>query len=133
VQELGLVAFWAFVAVAVVAPIWREVAVRRETEVTVRLAIEKGQALDPALLDRLFRPRKSGPERLLVAGGVTLAAGVGLPILGYFLRLSGEAEAAAAFYPLIGVGILILLIGIALLIVSWLIRARPQTSEPLSR
>jgi hypothetical protein len=64
---------------------------------------------------------------LLIAGGVTLAAGIGLPIMGYFVARSGDSE---AFYPLVGVGILTSLIGIALLILSALVRGRRTEEEP---
>ena len=120
-------AFWGFVAVVVVAGIWREVATRRETEMTIRLAIEKGQQLDPLLIEKMLRPRKkTGSEGLLIAGGVILAAGIGLPILGYFVSLSGEHS---AFYPLVGVGILTGLVGIAFLILSGLVRTRRAEAE----
>jgi len=120
-------AFWAFIAAVAVAGIWREVVFRREAETTLRLALEKGQTLDPALVEKLLRPRaKRGPEGLLVTGGVNIAAGIGLPILGFFLRLSGNES---AFYPLVGVGILVLLIGVAFIILSGLLRAHRADAE----
>ena len=147
-QMLVPVAFWVFVAVAVVAGIWRQIVFRREIHTTIRLAIEKGQTLDPALIEKLFKPPGSpetvmgtlfgeptgrpGTEGLLVGGGVILAAGIGLPVLGYFIRLSGNS---GPFYPLIGAGILVSLIGIALLILSGLVRSRraEAASERSSR
>ena len=121
-------AFWGFVAVVVVAKIWREIVFRRETETTIRLAIEKGQNLDPVMVEKLLHQQPSrGPEGLLVGGAVTLAAGVGLPIMGYFISLSGDKE---AFYPLIGVGILVSLIGATLLILSRIIRSKPSDAAP---
>jgi hypothetical protein len=110
-------AFWGFIAVVIVANVWRETAMRRETEMTIRLAIDKGQQLDPATLDKLLRSNRGrGPESLLVAGGVTLATGLGLPIMGYFIP--------DAFRPLLGVGTLVSFIGLALLVVSSIVRSR---------
>jgi hypothetical protein len=123
VPAVAAAAFWGFVAVVVVAKIWREIVFRRETETTIRLAIEKGQNLDPVMVEKLLRQQPSGsPDALLLGGAVTLAAGVGLPIMGYFISLSGDTD---AFYPLIGVGILVSLIGLTLLILSRLIRPKP--------
>ena len=111
-------AFWGFVAVVVVASFWREVTMRREAETTIRLAIEKGQQLDPAIVERLLRPEKRrGPDGLLVAGGVTVATGLGLPIMGFLMP-------GGSFRPLLGVGALVLLIGLALLILSFVVRDR---------
>lgn len=110
-------AFWGFIAVVIVANVWREVAMRREAEMTIRMAIEKGQQLDPATVDRLLRSHKGGgPDSLMVAGALTLATGVGLPVMGYFLP--------HAFQPLLGVGIFVSLIGLTLLVVSSVVRSR---------
>ncbi len=113
-------AFWGFMAVVVVAGIWRQIAARREAEETMRLAIEKGQQLDPALVDKLMRPpQRHGPEGLLVGGGVMLASGIGLPVMGYFISMGGNSE---ALYPLIGVGCLTSLVGLSLLCFGVLFR-----------
>jgi len=53
-KEVASVAFWAFIAVVVIANVWREVAMRRETEMTIRMALEKGQQLDAATVDQLL-------------------------------------------------------------------------------
>ncbi len=111
------VAFWMFVAVAVVAGVWKDYASRRETERTIRVAIEKGQQLDPALVEKMLHPKKGGDRTgLLVGGLVTLAAGLGLPIMGYFISLAaGESE---VLYIMIGAGILVAMVGAAL-IIAW--------------
>jgi len=120
-------AFWVFVAAVAIAGIWREVVFRRESETTLRLAIEKGQTLDPAVVEKLLKPRsKRGPEGLLVAGGLNVAAGIGLPVLGYLLEASGNGR---AFYPLLGVGILTFLIGVAFILLSGLLRTRRGNGE----
>ena len=104
---------------------------RRESEKTIRLAIEKGQQLDTATIDKLLRSSKKGSaDSLMVAGGVTLATGLGLPIMGYFIGWGGEHD---AFYPLLGVGSMISLIGLTLLVLSAVIRNRKaQIGQGLS-
>jgi hypothetical protein len=115
--------FWLFVAAVVVAVIWRKTSLQREALATVRHAIDKGQTLDPAVLDKILRaePRQEGgmlPGALAVMG-----AGVGLGVMGYFLKIGGNHD---ALYPLIGVGSLLGIIGVALLAGGWIedIRAR---------
>jgi hypothetical protein len=121
-SQVAPIAMWAGIAVIVLAGVWREIVFRREAEATIRLAIEKGQALDSALIEKLFAGKRStGPEGFLVAGVLTLAAGIGLPILGYFIRLSGNAK---PLYPMMGVGVLVSLVGIAQIILSALLRRR---------
>ena len=125
-REMGALApfaFWGFIAVVTIANVWREVAMRREAEITIRMAIEKGQQLDPATVEKLLgSQRKRGrADSLIVAGGVMLATGVGLPIMGYFIARGGEDD---AFYPLVGVGCLVFLIGVAFLVLSSIMRSR---------
>ena len=130
-NALAGAAFWGFIAMVVVANVVREIFMRRESEMTIRLAIEKGQQLDPATIDKLLKSNKKGSaDSLMVAGGVTLATGLGLPIMGYFIGWGGEHD---AFYPLLGVGALVSFIGLAFLVLSTVIRNRkPQTGQGLS-
>src|SRR5689334_21827110 len=126
-QMAGAV-FWVFVAVVVVARIWQEVAMRREAETTIHLAIERGQPLDPLVVDRLLRPTS---DRAAWRGGaVVLAVGLGLPIMGYFLSLGGKTD---AMYPLMGVGALLVLIGAALLTERWYTRRTELRADTNSR
>jgi hypothetical protein len=124
-NALAAAAFWGFIAVVVVAGVWREVAMRREAETTIRLAIEKGQQLDPATIDKLLSSgsnrKRGGADALMVGGGLTLATGLGLPILGYFISRGGDGD---AFYPLLGSGLLVSLVGAAMLILSAVLRSR---------
>lgn len=113
-DHLVPIVFWIFVAVAVVAGVWKEIAIRRDTQLTLRLAIEKGQSLDPALVDKLLRPHDSPAAGVLTGGAVLTAIGLGLPGLGAMLSLGGHQDVV---YPLTGAGMLVLLVGVALLLV----------------
>ena len=121
VAAVGAAAFWAFVAVCVAAGAAQAIFRNRETQKTIRLAIEKGQTLDPATLERLLKgdvaaPPASGQTRFgLITGGlVMLCIGVGLAVMGWFISL----DQPGAFHPMLGVGSLVGLIGVALLIAS---------------
>jgi len=121
------VAFWIFVALAVGASIWYAYARNRETQKTIRLAIEKGMKLDPAVIDKLVTRRPGKPEDYYVGGFICLAVGIGVPILGYFIGQSEiEPEAKAAVGILLGVGILVGLIGISLIACGKLIVGRRE-------
>ena len=116
------VAFWIFLAVVVVAGIWYAFARNRETQKTIRLAIEKGMQLDPALIDKLVTRKSGKPEDYYIGGFTTIAVGIGLLILGYFV---GRIE-PAAFFPLVGVGMLVGLIGISLIACAILVVGRRE-------
>ena len=68
---VGAAAFWLFVAACGVTSLLIPILMHRETQRTIRLAIEKGQTLDVATLDRLLRPMSpsmAAPEQLLIGG-----------------------------------------------------------------
>jgi len=118
---------WLFLAIVVLSNVWREVAARREAQQTIRLAIEKNYPLDAALLEKMLRTpaRKSDLDRM-AAGAVLMALGIGMPLLGLFVRFGGDGE---ALLPLMGVGAMLFLMGVALLVVSRIARQRQRTAE----
>jgi hypothetical protein len=113
-----------FLAVVVAAGIWRKTTLQRERLATIRLAIEKGQASDPAVLDRVFREQADTPRDTITGALATIAAGVGLGIMGLFISIGGDTT---AMFPLLGVGVMITLIGIATLLGQRLDRRRSRT------
>lgn len=118
----GATAFWMFVAVCVVAGAVSSVSRNRENQRTIRQAIESGQTLSPEILDRLLRSNKPPPpDRLgfVVGGIILLFLGAGLAVMGWFISLQ---QAGAGFYPMLGVGSLVGLLGVALLVVSVFVR-----------
>jgi hypothetical protein len=125
------VAFWIFVTVAAVAGIVGDYKRRRLELETLRIALERGQTLDPALLERLMsRPRQDQrplePLPLRVGGIITIAAGVGIALLSPFIRLL----ALVAFLPVLGAGVLVVCIGVGLLLAA---RAVQQHAERSAR
>ena len=124
-QPLIGVAFWIFIASVVVAGIWYAHARNRETQKTIRLAIEKGVQLDAALLDKLVIRESGNPEDYYIGGLICLACGLGLPVLGYFI---GRIE-PVAFFPIVGAGVLVGLIGISLILCGKLIDRRIKAAK----
>jgi hypothetical protein len=85
---------------------------RLDYQKTVRLAVEKGQQLTPEFLERLAEraiKHERNPNRDLRLGTICVAIGLAIGSFGWIL---GEPDAVR---PLMGVGNLPLLVGLALL------------------
>jgi hypothetical protein len=124
--EVAIV-FWIFVAVASVAGVIGDYKKRQLTLEPLRQAIEKGQQLDPAVVERLMAPaREKGISAvsLRVGGIITIAAGVGTAILAMFL----SQVAAVAFYPVMGGGLVAVCVGIGLVVAAQAVE-RTQSKE----
>lgn len=83
------IVFWIFVLAVTVTPMVLHFLKRRETEKTIRLAIEKGQTLEPEVLARLLRPQptpedQTSPAGVRFGGIVTLSVAVGLVCFSFF-------------------------------------------------
>jgi hypothetical protein len=113
-------AFWIFIGSIVVAGIWYSYARNKQTQKTIRLAIEKGMKIDDVFIEKLFMKESGNPEDYYIGGIICIACAVGLPILGYFI---GKI-AAEAFPPIAGAGALVGLIGISLIICGKLVARR---------
>jgi hypothetical protein len=83
------IAFWVFLTVAAVAGIVADYKKRGLALAPLRAAIERGQQLDPAVVERLMAPEPRGEGLnalyLKVGGIVTIAAGIGVALLSFFL------------------------------------------------
>jgi hypothetical protein len=110
-EWVGIV-FWLVILGIVGLRIWGRAQAERERQQTIRAAIERGQQLDPALLEKIMASNVSrsdrSPEHLVTGGIVTAAVGLGLGLLGVFLGHSDED----ALWPVVGAGGLVLLIGL---------------------
>ena len=116
-SHLVPIAFLAFVTVCAVAGIVADYKKRKAALEPLRAAIERGQQLDPALVERLMAPEKSSglaPMSLMVGGIVVSAAAVGIVILSVFIA---RVE-SGALYPVMGGGILALCVGVGLLLAA---------------
>lgn len=123
------IAFWAFVAIATVAGIVAEYKKRQLALEPLRAAIEKGQTLDLAVVERLIAPARDAgidPVALSVGGVITLSTGVGVALLAFFLA----QIAAAAFWPVLGGGVAVICIGVGLVIAARIAQRHKESRGP---
>ncbi len=96
--------------------VWRRLMIERERQQTIRLAIERGQALDAALVEKMLAPPNTSPGNPFTWPVAILSAGVGLGIFGAFMRQIDEE----AFWSLVGTGSMIAIIGAGLFLNAYL-------------
>ena len=112
------IAFWVFLTVAAVAGIVADYKKRQLALAPLRAAIERGQQLDPAVVERLMAPEPRGEGLnalyLKVGGIVTIAAGIGVALLSFLLA----KVAPVALYPVLGGGIVAVCVGLGLVVAA---------------
>src|SRR5262249_15019084 len=95
----------------------------------LRAAIERGQQLDPALVERLMMRERHGkgaelePVQFRIGGIVTVAAGIGVALLSFFI----SRVAPSAFYPILGVGVVAICVGAGLLVCAGVVERHRNT------
>jgi hypothetical protein len=132
-EHLVAIVFWIFVTVAAVSGIVADYKKRKAALAPLTAAIERGQQLDPALVERLMAPEKdSGPNPLYlrVGGIIVLAAGVGVLVLAFFIS---QVE-PRALYPILGGGAVTVCVGVGLMVAARAIEAHvaanPKKAQP---
>lgn len=115
-NSVGAAAFWLFIAVVSVSGIIKSILQHRETQKTIRQAIEHGQPFDESLL-AAEKPWETGqgakaetPANMILGGLIVIASGFGLGVLGFFIGL----EDGQPVYPLYGIGLMAVLVGVAI-------------------
>ena len=95
---------------------------RQKLQDTIRLAIEKGQALPPEVLDVMTRDIRPAPSaaRDFRVGVVWLAIGLG--IAGFGVAMGQYAD--EAMFPFLGIGAIPGAIGVAFIIMSFFNKRR---------
>lgn len=111
---LAAFGFWMFVATAVVAGVWDGIRKREAEHETLRRMIESGKQPSPEMIDKLLGHKKEPARDLKVAGLITIFVAPGLALLGWLLSF----RSADAFFPLLGVALLVACVGIGLLTAS---------------
>ena len=109
------IAFWVCVGVCAVAGIVADYKKRQYALEPIRTAVERGQPIDPAVVERLMAPEMREPLNpllLKIGGIITCATGVGVVLLAFFIA----QLAPVAFYPVVGGGVVALCIGAGLLL-----------------
>ena len=139
--QLAALGFWIFLAVVAVGGMAYDYYRRRLEMEALRMTLERGQQLDPALLARVLErtgqagysahgsgaddPRELAPY-LRIAGVITIASGIGVVPLG---ALAGEAWPQFRF-PLIGLGVLAICVGVGLLIAARVLCGEERGAPP---
>jgi hypothetical protein len=120
-------AFWLFLGACSVAGIVTDYKRRRIGVDIVRAAIERGQPLDAALIEKLTASPHNedqglDPVLLRLGGVITIASGIGLCPLAY---LAGVAF-PIVIYPGLGLAALAVCVGVGLLIGGRLVASAQQ-------
>lgn len=110
---LASLAFWGFLATAVIAGIWESIRKRDAQHETVRRMIESGQPLNQELLDKLISASSGGKRRLdrdmKLAALYILPVAVGMAAFGwimggYYVETKAPLLGVAAMLGCIGGG-----------------------------
>jgi len=123
------IGMFVFLAVATVAGVVSEYKKRKMELEPLRAAIERGQQLDPAIIERLMarepaQQQEINPLHLRIGGIISIAAGIGLALLSPTLQVALPKWVL----PLLGIGALAACVGIGLLISARVVersRTRP--------
>ena len=119
---VGIV-FWVAIAVIVFINVWGKRSAERERQLTLRTAIERGQQIDPAMIEKIMAGQQKPKQSqfgLLIGGVVVSFAGVGLVLMGLIL---GAEEG------LLGSGVLVAMVGVGL-VVAHVLQRRLQAAAP---
>jgi hypothetical protein len=124
------VAFWIFIGAVAVAGIVTDYKRRRGSVDVIRMAIEKGQQLDPTLIEKLTsteqRTERIDPLHLKLAAIITIASGIGICLLSFFI----SRIAFVALYPILGAGVLTCCVGAGLLVGAKALTEAREREQP---
>ncbi|HEV7351577.1 MAG TPA: DUF6249 domain-containing protein [Brevundimonas sp.] len=118
VPIFGMFAVFGSLVAIVIGPGLIKARERREVQVTVRAALDKGQPLPPEVIETLTRDiaqNLSSRTKDLRRGVLTLAAAAGIALLGYAIGM----EAGEAVYPMLGLAAVPAMIGLAFIVLSF--------------
>ena len=134
-EAIVAAAFWIFVTVSAYTAIKYDFRKRELAMESLRAAIERGQPLEPAVVEQLLaRHSDSGSDDagdlapyLQIGGIITIASGIGVFIAAFFVGL----QFPIAKLPLLGVGVLAVCVGAGLLVAARALgRFSPRRGSP---
>lgn len=123
---IGAAAFWMFIAAAAVASILSQYFKHRETQKTIRQAIEHGQTLAPEIVAQLVaanHPPAPNSRGLVFIGMLFLCLGVGVGVIGWTSTLGKPGE----LYQVLGPSTLLCLLGVPFFVAAWMAPKRDGT------
>ena len=126
---VGIV-FWIAIAVIVFINVWGKRSAERERQQTLRAAIERGQQIDPAMIEKIMAGQQKPKEMqygLLIGGVVVSFAGLGLVLMGWILG----GDDGEAIRGLMGSGVLVGMVGVGLF-VAHVLQRRLQAAAPVA-
>lgn len=121
-QDIGLgaglatLAFWGFVATAVVAGVWDNIRKREAKHETMRRLLESGQKIDTDLMEKLVTvtdDKSERPDRIFFITGLwVLPVSVGLAVFGlvmghFYPKVYGPLLGVAAMLAVLGLGFIL--------------------------
>ena len=109
---------FAMIAAIVIVPNWLKSRERTEMQATLRAAIDRGQEVPQEVIDAMTKNVKTAPTALsdIRAGIIWIAIGLGICVFGYFIGYIDDGEAT---YPMIGIGSIPIIIGLAYVVLSF--------------
>jgi hypothetical protein len=124
------IAVFAFLAIATIAGVIGDYKKREAAIAPLRAAIERGQPIDPLVVEKLLAPEPEeeglNPLHLKVGGIITIASGAGVGVLSLF---TGNF-APLARLPILGLGCLAIFVGVGLLFAAR-VAERHQKNSPV--
>lgn len=124
--------FWIFIGLVVLATTYEELEQKKLRAKLLQAALDKGQELDPKLLEQLFPGEGSGkdakpkdPRSIRIAAVVVTSIGLGLGVLALALKQIH----INAFWIFLGLGGLTLVVSAGMYIASRMMAARRQADS----
>jgi hypothetical protein len=111
------ISFFALIGAIIIVPTWLKSRERREIQGVLRSAIEKGLPMPTEAIDALTKNVKVPNTAFgdIRAGVIWLAVGLGIAGFGFMLGFRHEE----AFHPLVGIGLIPSIIGLAYITLSF--------------
>lgn len=125
---LAALAFWGFVASAVVSGIWYSIREKQAQHATLQRMIESGQKIDADVIDKIVNSGGKTDRDLKIGAYITMSVAPGLVLLGFVLGRVNEN----IFAILAAVAGLVFFVGLGLLAASRIAeRSENKNDRPL--
>jgi len=125
---LASLAFWGFVASAVVSGIWYAIREKQAQHETLRQIIASGKDVDAEVIDRVMSDGGKSETDLKVGGYITMSVAPGLVLLGYVLKVASNNDQILTI--LAGVAGLVFFVAIGLLVAARVVeRGNAESNE----